>query len=51
MLAPWSHWRVYVGAGVVFRAARPTFVDHAHNIAAGVMFSCIILGRGRPLTP
>jgi hypothetical protein len=34
---------LYVAAAVVFIAWRDTFVDHAHNIAAGVMFSCIIL--------
>jgi len=34
---------LYLAAGVVFLAARPWFVDHAHNIAAGAMFSCIIL--------
>jgi hypothetical protein len=32
-----------VVAGLVFLAARTTFVDHVHIIAALAMFSCIIL--------
>ena len=34
---------VWVAGGVVFLAARPTFVDHAHIVAAIAMFGCIIL--------